>query len=167
MQNKKSVIIVVVVIVIVILGIYFFPSNKKEIENVGIVPVVPTVPYDSALTTKYISSVNEWPPKVTLANGTFSCKEGGNEIQTNGTTVQKTINGKTYCVTTASEGAAGSTYTTYMYNTQIGAQIATTSFVLRATGCGNYDEPSRSECMRERTNFDPDTIADGIVVHTK
>ncbi len=116
------------------------------------------------LTTKYIGSQNAWPPKVTLTKGNFSCKEGPSgtlDMQT--TTAKKTINGSQYCVTTGGDAAMGSTYTTYTYKTALGANVANTTFTLRFSSCGNYDEPQKAECMSERASFDVDAIVDEII----
>jgi hypothetical protein len=116
-----------------------------------------------ALSTKYITSVNPWPPKVTFTNGNFTCNETGSEINQNGITARKIIRGKEYCVTTQSEGAAGSTYTTYTYTTSIGSKLASTSFVLRFPQCMNYDDPKQTECKNERSSFNSDILADSII----
>lgn len=161
MNNKKSMIIVGLAVLVVILGIYFFPSNRNEIDNT-VVPVAPVVD-TSKLSTVYISSPDMWPPKVVTSNDAFVCTIGGSEIKVNGMTEQKEINGKTYCVTIESEGAAGSVYTTYTYTTKFETGVKKLSFVLRATQCANYDEPQQSACKAERASFDPDQIAAVIV----
>lgn len=119
---------------------------------------------ETSLRTKYISSANKWPPKVSLVKGIFICKEGGDEIQKNGLTEIKIINEKEYCKTSSSEGAAGSVYTTYTYNTKIEKQIAKLTFTLKKTQCENYDDPAKEECLTERENFNPDILADNLVL---
>ncbi|MEI6400159.1 MAG: hypothetical protein WCO58_01395 [bacterium] len=162
MNNKKSMIIVGLAVLVVILGIYFFPSNRKEIDTT-VVPVAPVVSNTDKLSTIYISSPDVWPPKVTTSATPFTCPIGGSEIKVNGMTEQKEINGKIYCVTIESEGAAGSVYTTYTYTTKFEAGVKKLSFILRATQCANYDEPQQSACKAERVAFNPDQIADAIV----
>jgi hypothetical protein len=71
--------------------------------------------------------------------------------------------GQTYCVTKQSEGAAGSVYTTYQYETALGDSIATVLFTLRTPQCLNYDNPQQSACISEQTGFDVDVLADRIL----
>jgi hypothetical protein len=68
-----------------------------------------------------------------------------------------------YCVTTASEGAAGSTYMNYAYVSAKGNRLIEFSFSLRFVQCGNYDEPTTTACETERTAFNIDSIVDRIV----
>lgn len=117
------------------------------------------------LNTNYISSVNPWPPQVTFTDGTTSCNETGGDITQNNITAKKLIKGKMYCVTTQSEGAAGSTYTTYTYSLDMGSKTVSTSFVLRFVQCMNYDEPKQTECKNERSSFNADSLADTIIAH--
>jgi hypothetical protein len=110
-----------------------------------------------ALTTAYISG-QTWPPTVQVKSGPFSCATGGSEIAQGGVTASKTIDGKTYCVTTSSEGAAGSVYTTYDYASEVGGKVVTLSFVLQFVQCANYDEPKKTACEAERLSFSPDGL---------
>jgi len=114
------------------------------------------------LTTKYITAQN-WPPASVSISGEFLCDSGGSQITSEGQTVQRTINGKRYCVTTQSEGAAGSTYTTYKYTTQNinnANQLTQTTFTLRFPQCENYDNPEKTVCKNEREIFNPDSIVE-------
>jgi len=123
---------------------------------------------ETSLTTTYIGSQNLWPPKVTITKGTFVCKETPvteqNKINPKGTTVKKIISGREYCITTASEGAAGSTFTTYSYIAKIEQKFAKVSFILRAIECMNYDDPKQTECLKERESFNPDTLVDNLII---
>ncbi len=112
-----------------------------------------TFQYPAVLSTQYIYT-QEWPPVVTMHTGDFVCLAP-----------LRSINNRTYCVTSPNEGAAGSVYTDYTYSTaleQKGEFIAVT-FTLRAVQCGNYDEPQQVECERERATFDLDGIVGRIV----
>ncbi len=100
--------------------------------------------------SNYISA-QEWPPKITVTDGGLVCA------------AKKIINNSTYCVTAVSEGAAGSTYTTYSYATEKNGKIITLSFVIRAVQCMNYDDPQQTECLKERAAFDVDALADHIL----
>lgn len=109
---------------------------------------------DDGLQTKYIKA-QEWPPTVTVTDGPLTCAG------------KKIINGTPYCITAQSEGAAGSTYTTYTYAAEKDWKIITLSFVLRAVQCMNYDNPEQAECLAERAAFDVDALADQIFKSTK
>ncbi len=120
--------------------------------------------YPDPLPTTYISSV-DWPPQVTMTAGTLTCAGSGaassSEIIPAG--MLKVINTRTYCVSKESEGAAGSTYTTYNYATAQGDFVANITFTLRTPQCMNYDEPKQSACKNEQAQFDVDALADRIL----
>lgn len=121
-----------------------------------------TFRYPETISTKYIALV-DWPPKIQLINGPLTCTQAGNVIDRAGKTESRIINGKEYCVTTVSEGAAGSTYNQYAYATAIGNKVAILTFTLRYPECANYDDPKKSECEAERTTFTIDPIIGEIV----
>src|SRR3989344_3880885 len=102
---------------------------------------------DDGLPMKYIKA-QEWPPTTTVTDGSLVGAD------------KKIITGTPYCVTATSEGAAGSTYTTYSYATEKNGKIITLSFVLRAVQCMNYDDQEQTECLKERAAFDVDALAD-------
>lgn len=130
-----------------------------------------TFQYPEKLGTKYIDTV-DWPPKIQLLKKPFTCTLGGNEIQQAGQTTEQSINGRTYCITKESEGAAGSTYTQYAYAfakdyptntpdaTKAGSETVVFTFTLRFPQCANYDDPKKTECEKERTAFTIDPIVD-------
>lgn len=99
-----------------------------------------------------------WPPNVTVSEEEFSCQIGGSEVELAGKIEQKTLGGSTYCRTTQSEGAAGSTYTTYTYEVVKNEKLITVDFVLRLVQCQNYDDPQQTACTDERDTFDPDIL---------
>ncbi len=107
--------------------------------------------YPSGIGTTYITAV-EWPPSVEIKNETLSC-----------TTEKRTINAHQYCVSSVSEGAAGSTYTQYVYATQENTRTAFVRFTLRTVQCENYDDPKKTDCKNERDAFTIDNIIDQIV----
>jgi hypothetical protein len=115
---------VLVLIVLIVIGILIFTSKHNKM-NPGSSETSdpqsssggtssPRVITFSPLTTKYIKAV-DWPPKIEITNGRFSCTEAGAENAPAGLTERKNIGGVEYCVTRESEGAAGSTYTQYAY----------------------------------------------------
>jgi hypothetical protein len=119
----------------------------------------------ATLPTKYITSVGAWPPEVKFTEGKeLICKEGGAPEAPNGITTKKVLsNSVPYCVTIASEGAAGSTYVTYTYATDMEGALAEIKFVLKATQCMNYSNPKQAECLAERSSFNPDTLAEKVM----
>jgi membrane-bound inhibitor of C-type lysozyme len=120
-----------------------------------------TFRYPGDFGTKYISTV-DWPPKVAVQNGPFTCTAAGSETARAGITQPVALNGRVYCVTKESEGAAGSVYTNYAYAAERGSTVLIFTFSLRFVQCANYDEPKRTECTTERNAFTPDTIMDAV-----
>lgn len=120
-----------------------------------------TFRYPLELLTSYISEAN-WPPQVTIEDQQFVCSPSGSEIELGGQTELRTVDKRSYCLTKASEGAAGSVYTTYTYNFPRGNQTGVIAFTLRFVQCQNYDEPKAAECESERSSFDVDGLADRI-----
>lgn len=106
--------------------------------------------YPKELQTTYIHTA-DWPPKFTVTNGVFICKDTG---------IVTIINRQQYCVIKESQGAAGSTYTNYSYSTQKDGKLVTLTFTLRFPQCGNYNDPQKTACENERTTFNLDSIVD-------
>ena len=118
-----------------------------------------TFQYPKELLAKYVSVV-EWPPVITTETGLYSCKTTPAEISGVSEIVsQRLVDGRTYCVNIKNEGAAGSTYSSYVYTT---ARIKV-SFTLRYPNCGNYEDEQRKACASEREAFDIDAMVDRIV----
>ncbi len=124
-------------------------------------------PNPKALSTKYIKVQNEtWPPEVRTINEGFTCKDGTGIGYGTHTTTKKTFGSHEYCITTSSEGAAGSTYTNYTYRTPTSSGSKEISFTLRFIECMNYDEPEQKACKAERIEFNVDSLADKILYPT-
>ncbi len=115
--------------------------------------------YPETLNTEYIKTT-DWPPIVQIVDGPFNCTPAGVETERAGETKSVTINGRNYCVTKVTEGAAGSTYIQYAYGFQRNGRIPIMAFSLRFPQCGNYDDPKKTECETERANFDIYQIVD-------
>ena len=116
-----------------------------------------TFRYPEQLPTTYMRAT-EWPPQVTISEEAFAC-DTGSEM---GETRAAIIDGASYCITVSGEGAAGSVYTAYTYRTPREEGTLSLAFMIRATQCGNYDDPQRTACEQERESFDVDALADGI-----
>lgn len=122
-----------------------------------------TFSYPITLGTSYIAPV-DWPPKLLVLPETLSCTDAGTETERTGGTESRLIDGRSYCVTTVAEGAAGSIYRQYAY-AFAGDESSTSilTFSLRFPQCGNYDEKERALCEDERIAFTPDPFVEDIV----
>lgn len=120
-----------------------------------------TFSYPVALSKSYISTV-DWPPTVNVLDEDFSCIEAGEETDTAGVTTKEKINGRDYCVTKESEGAAGNTYTNYAYAFWKEGKTIILTFSLRQPRCENYPEPQSTACSNEQENFDLNGMVDKI-----
>jgi hypothetical protein len=79
-----------------------------------------------------------WPPKLTIVQEEQdSLKVGCPDLPSNISSIPVEINGLDYIFYEASEGAAGSTYTTYCYITKKDKNYYVFNFLIRTTsGCG-------------------------------
>lgn len=121
-----------------------------------------TFQYPDHLLTEYIHTI-DWPPKIQLLSESFACVEGGSKIAISRKTEKRLIDGRAYCVTKESEGAAGSIYANYTYAFSKNAMTIIFKFTLQATQCANYDEPRKTACEEESSSFDIDSIVDRMV----
>lgn len=119
------------------------------------------IEYPATLSTTYIHT-QVWPPQVHIIPLNYTCAEAGDETTPAGKTAQRTISGKQYCVTTESEGAAGSVYNQYAYSFDQNGSVAVLTFSLREVQCDNYVEPEQTACKTERAQFDLDALVDQI-----
>lgn len=117
--------------------------------------------YPRELAAQYIDAL-DWPPQVQVLNEPFSCTEAGDESARAGGTKKITIEGREYCVTKVTEGAAGSIYTQYAYAFSVGEQTVIFTFTLRFSQCGNYGDPQKTACENERASFDIDSMINRI-----
>ncbi len=139
-----------------------FNLNKTFIDSKqGI-----TYAYPETLPTKYYR-LQDWlgTAKLELSAKSFSCMEGNNVT---GKTSSVTINGKGYCVTAASEGAAGTIYTTYTYAVPVmdGKVAALTFAIGHVTSCTVY-AGTADEAACNKETFDPNALADQIISSIK
>lgn len=118
--------------------------------------------YPEKLTAKYVDIV-EWPPKVEIEEGEFSCAETPLESSLPEFAARRMVDDREYCVIVENEGAAGSTYANYTYTTSREGKLISLNFVLRYPQCLNYNDPQKSECQAERETFDIDGVVDRIV----
>lgn len=119
--------------------------------------------YPAALPTKYISA-SEWPPLVERTVNAYSCMPGP-ITDADGplkTQERRTVDDREYCVTSSSDGAAGSVYRAYEYAYRFGPSTYRVVFQLRFPQCANYDNPARAACESEQATFDIDGLVDRI-----
>lgn len=119
--------------------------------------------------TTYIKLV-EWPPRFKSEDVAFICNVRNFTEDLPTTIERRTIGEREYCVTEASEGAAGSVYTTYTYAFPLeymlpGSDDRTGSltFTLQFPQCGNYDDPEKTDCEHERLSFDIDGLVNTMI----
>jgi len=108
-----------------------------------------TFQYPAKISATYIDT-NQWPPQVSATSGTLPCAE------------PITVGGQRLCRTMRSEGAAGSTYTTYEYTFQKDTKVITLIFTLRFVQCLNYDQPQQGQCVAEQKSFDVNALVGQI-----
>ena len=167
MKNKQgfigiSLVIVIIAILAIAGGAYYFetkhnsvPSNVVE-NNVSQegqedVPVVANTPLPTTL-PQYIAGQSGWPPVIQTSGIVYSCTPSHSEM---GTTIEKIINGRTYCITTTSDGAAGSIYYTHTYKTSdVQGSSKTTTFALKYVSCGVYGGPTEPQVIQCKANQD-------------
>lgn len=165
---KTSLVVVSLVILIALLSGLFLLPKKTTAPTPTVTPTStndssPLTPSPTSgsitLQTIYISAV-DWPPHVSIENITFSCTEAGSQTGRAGETKKIIIHTHTYCVTTSTEGAAGSIYTQYAYARAKGDKTQILTFSLRFVQCGNYPEEEKTACESERSTFSIDTLID-------
>lgn len=180
---SSAALIGIVVIVVAVAGIaYFFSkTSDKPANDTIIVNMDDNLPMGNnptgasndsakkeALSTALPFGVGAqagWPPVIQTSASGYVCNTARSEMSD---TIEKTIKGKKYCVTIFSEGAAGSTYSTYTYVTKSGNGTKTTSFTLRYSSCGGYGSPGDAQydqCQTSQTTFKAnlDNIVDSLM----
>lgn len=172
MHARTLIIAIVVVLALLAASYMFFIAPQSLMAPTAQVPVDPegwvrmeneqglSFAYPEELALSYVS-VSQWPPEVRVSADMYECASGtpgpGASVE------EKTIAGRTYCVHTTGEGAAGSTYVTYEYSSAGTSGTIRTTFTLRFPQCLNYDDPDRSACQAEQLAFEPDALAADII----
>jgi len=130
----------------------------EDLQNENQPPSTPIVSTD--LPEPYISAQDNWPPIIENSSVGYTCS---NSTSAMSTTISRMVNGRTFCVTTMSEGAAGSTFKTMTYVVANGTGIKSTNFTLRYVNCGAYEEPQLSECNSAKSGFNLDDIVESLI----
>lgn len=162
-MNKNNRIVIALLVVIIALLAFMLIKSKNSVivpesnpqtktEDSGYKPPVVTVPTTPAKTplstilpTQYVGAQQGWPPVIKKSAVPYLCNINNANTESN-QTIQKTINGRIYCIETFTEGAAGHIYTTYTYTTASTGGIKTTNFILSYDSCGGYDDAQNRQC---------------------
>ena len=140
-----------------------FVNNKNVQENKLINVPITTSPNISIQLPEYIGGQkSNWPPVIKESGEPYSCTPGASGMGVRKETTERTINGKTYCVTYIGEGAVGITYKTYTFTTfSTQGTTKTTTFTLSYFNCEGYGVPGNvryDQCKTNQANFDIDTV---------
>jgi|GEM_PF-2521994 len=175
-MNKKILLWVVGLIILAGVGLALSRYNGAP---EGAPPVVSNVPKDwkvmsgDGLSFAYPAEFDVnyivpkiWPPQgyILSASGPLPCAAtpAGQTVPA-GQSVQKVVNGHTYCVTTVNETATTSIATQYAYVFKSDEKIVALLMSLRFTQCASVSTPERKiACEEGRKHFDLDAIVDGI-----
>jgi hypothetical protein len=161
----KNFLIGVLVVSVIVLGYVAFKSKVSIVSPTSTTPSGQTTVLNNpdgkdyqpnsgsdgkSISTRlpsFVSAQAGWPPVIQTSSKAYSCSPSRAE---GATTTQKTINGKTYCITIKSEGAAGTIYYTYTYVTAVtSGGTKTTNFTLafHNTDCGtDTGTPEKISC---------------------
>lgn len=162
---KIQEIILGILLVLIVSGIAYYSKGRTG-NNIPNTPVSdikdnPSLSFPKDLGTKYITAV-DWPPIVQVVDAPFDCDTTLSVPE--GEKIRKVaVNNHTYCVDELTEGAAGSTYIQYGYMFPKDNNVTILAFTLKEVQCGNYNDPEKSVCEKERQNFNIDKFIDGIV----
>lgn len=150
------------------------PEEVEETKEFKIkVGKAPNYQFPEQLKADYISAQDwkvevikdetEYPEKFEVTEKGITCEERKLETDLPGRIHPEVIDGKSYCIETKSEGAAGTTYTEYSYSTLKDNNLVTISFLAKYSNCGNFSEPERTECENERETFEFDQVISEII----
>jgi predicted secreted protein len=110
----------------------------------------------------FYSHVN-FPSRFRVADGQVQCKKSTKDNELPIKILKKEIDNRKYCIKVTSEGASGSVYKSYTYATVKSYNLIVFNLTARFSACGNFNEPKRSQCKRERKEFDLDSVVDRVV----
>ena len=137
----------------------FCKEGEVVIEDTRKYKQKPPVHVSSVLPLpEYIYAQGDWPPVVEHLHEKYICEEGSTSGDVPLVTEERVIDGKTFCITSTSEGAAGSRYEDYSYTTPTHDGIEKVSFTLRYPNCSAYESPTRERCEYSQSHFNLDTI---------
>ena len=119
--------------------------------------------YPDNFSTKYASPV-DWPPQIIRMNVPFTCNETSDQSQSRGiNTIQKSIQGREYCITTSVQESTGNFYLQKKYAFPTREGKATLSFSLRKDKCDKYQGSEKDLCSQEQESLKIDLVVHKIV----
>jgi len=157
----------------------FLPGSDEKYRSVGQIEIEKltpwknissedgsiTIQYPEQLDSNYVKTV-DWPPEIQITEGLFSCTRTGKESNSTGEVDKRAIGERVYCITTQTEGAAGSLYRQYKYVFSKGDnELVSLTFSLQYPHCENYDNPEKASCKAEQQKFNVDELVKGMVGH--
>lgn len=158
-RSMKRVITIIIGLILVFVGYVFITKNETTPQDNTQENDVQEqyLTMQDIANSKYLS-LTDWPPQVQNLEQAYSCEPAGESTERAGGTETKTISGVEYCVTTVTEGAAGSTYHQYAYATQDAEGTVIYTFTARLPQCTNYPEEEVAICQDEQSRFNPDAL---------
>ncbi len=151
MNTKNFLIVIITLLIIIAGGFYYVNQEKSNLSQEPVLQTPITQPVVELTIPDTYATTSNWPPELAESTNAYSCKQV--EFSEGTVTTEKVVNGTTYCVQNWTEGAAGSTYDTYVYTkaTSVGTKI--TTFDFRFVQCQNYDEDLMQVCKKTQTDF--------------
>ena len=134
------IILLVIIIIFAIISVLYLLGNNSMQKNQGVNEQIAINSQISITLPQYIGGQkSSWPPVIQESGEPYSCTPGASGMGVRKEITERTINGKTYCITYIGEGAVGITYKTYTFTT-FGTQGSskTTTFTLEYVSCDNY-----------------------------
>jgi hypothetical protein len=165
---KKKFFYLLTLLIVLLLVVFLFLDNKEEeLSNVidkdnekeDLVSVSLSDLFENI--NADFMSFSDW--SIEKLDGEFVCEVTPAESSHNIRVVEKIIDSDKYCVAARSEGAAGSTYTEYVYSTVKNDELIVLDFTVKYPRCSNYNEIEGEFCETERENFDLDTEVKQII----
>lgn len=159
-MNKTIALILGLLVLLGLALVAMQATDVRVVNNVATTtPQEDTTPATTtpSLNLTYVTTV-DWPPVARLDASTYSCIEAGSPTDRAGETRKVTLDGKEWCRTVVTEGAAGSVFHQYAYTTAEQNQTLAVTFSVRMPQCANYDEPQRTACEVQQEAFDPDNV---------
>jgi|GEM_PF-2146146 hypothetical protein len=157
--------VAVAVLMIMVVGVFYVvtryvPASIPNDWRSGTVEGGGTFRYTPEAGGAYVS-MQDWPPTVSARVGTIACERSDMHPFTE--TYTFSVDGNDGCMSITREGAAGSTYASYVYATQRDTRVVTIAFTVRMPQCMHYDEPARGDCTAAQAAFDADSLVVDIV----
>ncbi|MBL7156233.1 MAG: hypothetical protein ISS87_01390 [Candidatus Pacebacteria bacterium] len=191
--NWKNIAIVAIILALVFAGILGYqlisvPKQVAQLPEINVPEQTPEIPeepeqpqipadwkayrgngyafyYPEELNMDYVN-IYPWPPEVVISLPDTTIPVSLDSL-CSGISYSElvTIKDTIYCVTTRSDGAAGTSYSNYEYFTYKDNWLAFLAFEMRLPNCGNFYglDNKMEQCKKEQSEFDPNVLADQIL----